>query len=339
MVLIKLGCNSFFGDPTRARERTEIARERERERETASNYVEALDHSLAEKVNKGELVKLRSTDLFDLYGIPKDQLRGDTLRAMVELEPTVSDWKGSGMRTTFSRQAQIDSAPSSPAETKTDLKDEVTPDRGSRTEYTRTSCGRHDLVTPDKALRPLSNPSTNSAQTGKSADTGFAKDLACTENVSGEAINAAKRFIYGRHAASWRTSSTPSKDREKKEKQNLSFCGSTKHRASHHEPRPLDLLTDWKQTLESFHLRRQQSCLGPLLPKVLLSGEANNAAKSSLYGRHAASWCPSSTPSKDGERQEKLNISFSGSTKNRTGILPPIPHISAWWNSIMYKSR
>jgi hypothetical protein len=159
--MIKLRHNSYFGDPTRARERAERARDRQREREAASNYVEALDHFLAEKVHKGELVKLRSTDLFDLYEIPKDQLRGDTLRAMLELEPSVSTSKGSGMRTTFSRQANIDSAPSSPAEMRTDLKGEVIRDKGSGTEYTRTSCG-HNLVTPDEALRLLSNPSTNS---------------------------------------------------------------------------------------------------------------------------------------------------------------------------------
>jgi len=222
--MIKLRRNSYFGDPTRARERTERARDRQREREKASIYVEALDNFLAEKVNKGELFKLQSNHVFDLYEIPKDQLRGDTLRAMLELEPRVSDSKGCGMRTTFSRQAKIDSAPSSPAET-TDLKDEATPDRGSRTEYTRTSCG-HNLVTPDEALRLLSNPSSNSLQ---SADTGLEKDLACTENVSGEATNAAaKRFLYGRHtrrrSASWCPSSTPSKDREEQEKRNLSFC-------------------------------------------------------------------------------------------------------------------
>ena len=219
--MIKLR-DSYFGDPTRPRERAKRARDRHREREAARDYVEALDHFLAEKVNKGELVKLQSNYVFDLYEIPKDQLRGDTLRAMLELEPSVSTSKGSGMRTTFSRQANIDSAPSSPAEMRTDLKGEVIRDKGSGTEYTRTSCG-HNLVTPDEALRLLSNPSTNSLQ---SADTGLAKDLACTENVSGEAINAAKRFIYGRRAASWCTSSTPSKDREEQEKRNLSFCVS-----------------------------------------------------------------------------------------------------------------
>ena len=145
--------NSYFGDPTRARERAERARDRQREREAASNYVEALDHFLAEKVNKGELVKLQSNYVFDLYEIPKDQLRGDTLRAMLEVEPSVSASKGSGMRTTFSRQANIDSAPSSPAEMRTDLKGVVTRDK-------RTSCG-HNLVTPDEALRLLSNPLTN----------------------------------------------------------------------------------------------------------------------------------------------------------------------------------
>ena len=220
MIKSVLRRNSYFGDPTRAREQAERARDRQREREAARDYVEALDHFLAEKVNKCELVKLQSNDVFDLYEIPKDQLRGNTLRAMLELEPSVSDSKGSGMRTTFSRQANIDSAPSSPAEMKTDRKDEVSRDNGSRTEYTRTSCG-HNLVTPDEALRLLSNPSTNSL---KSADTGLAKDLACTENASGEAINAAKRFICGRHAASWCTSSTPSKDRVGQEKRNLSFC-------------------------------------------------------------------------------------------------------------------
>jgi hypothetical protein len=218
--MIKLRRSSYFGDATRARERAERARDREREREAANNYVEALDHFLAEKVNKGELVKLQSNYVFDLYEIPKDQLRGDTLRAMLELEPTVSDSKGSGMRTTSSRHANTDSASSSPAEKKTDLKDEVTRDKGSRTEYKRTSCG-HNLVTPDEALCLLSNPSTNSLQ---SADTGLARDLACTENVSGEAINAAKRFIHGQHAATWCTSSTPNKDQEEQEKRNLSFC-------------------------------------------------------------------------------------------------------------------
>jgi hypothetical protein len=80
--MIKLRRNSYFGDPTRARERAERARDRQREREAASNYVEALDHFLAEKVNKGELVKLQSNSVFDLYEIPKDQLRGDTLRVI-----------------------------------------------------------------------------------------------------------------------------------------------------------------------------------------------------------------------------------------------------------------
>ena len=220
MIKSVLRRNSYFGDPTRARERAERAKDRQREREAARDYVEALDHFRAEKVNTGELVKLQSNDVFDLYEIPKDQLRGNTLGAMLKLEPSVSDSKGSGMRTTFSRQANIDSAPSSPAEMKTDRKAEVSRDNGSRTEYTRTSCG-HNLVTPDEALRLLTNPSTNSL---KSADTGLAKDLACTENASGEAINAAKRFIYGRHAASWCTSSTPSKDRVGQEKRNLSFC-------------------------------------------------------------------------------------------------------------------
>ena len=175
--MINLRRNSYFTDPIHGSERKERDKARNRARETARHFDDALDHFLAEKVNKGELVKLQSTDLFDLYEIPKDQLRGDTLRSMLELEPSVSASKSSGMRTTFSRQASIDSAPSSPAEMRTDLKGVVTRDK-------RTSCG-HNLVTPDEALRLLSNPSTNSFP-----------------------------------------SSTPSKDREEKEKRNLSFCVS-----------------------------------------------------------------------------------------------------------------
>jgi hypothetical protein len=260
--MINLRRNSYFTDPIHGSERKERDKARNRARETARHFDDALDHFLAGKVNKGELVKLRSNDLFDLYEIPKDQLRGQTIRRT--MEPTASDWKGSGptspvasncgkseqvdtetseqvdteasakdeiedpledmlvrnhtnrrkglgvhlqkgMQTTFSRQATIDSAPSSPPEMKTDLKDEVTPGRANSAQ-------------------------DNTSSTLHSVDNGLAKDLACSENVSGEAINAAKRSMYRRHAASWCPSSTPSNDREKQEIRNLSFCASTKNR-------------------------------------------------------------------------------------------------------------
>jgi hypothetical protein len=236
--MYKVRRDSYFADPTRGAERMEREKNRHRERETARHFDDALNHFLAEKVNTGELVKLRLNDLFDLYEIPKDQLRGDTIRRT--MEPTVRDLKGSGptspVASTCGKSEKVDTEASAKDEIEDPLEDMLVRRyiRNHTTMYKGKSCG-HDLVTPDEARRLLSNPSTNSAQdntTSKlhSADTGLAKDLACTENVRDGAINSAKRFMHARQAASWCPSSTPSNDREKQEIRNLSFCGLTKNR-------------------------------------------------------------------------------------------------------------
>ena len=60
--------------------------------------------------------------------------------------------------------------------------------------------GRRDPSPPPHSLhrRP-----SYSRQTKIDSDTIFANELACTENLSSEAISAAKRSLHGPHSATW----------------------------------------------------------------------------------------------------------------------------------------